>query len=529
MRAFCIFQRIDLASFRSLAFGIAILSTFLFTTACQQEDEGSAFASLSAQHMKAANTWTRRAIREIEFALRDSFTQNTTNTDLYATWLDSLRMADVIVQEAQDRLNTDMTVLDRLIDGTQESEKGKLIKEYWTSDDRLTKLETLFSDAFGYLYPQRNDSSKQFITEQASYWNSLLGFKTKAYQIAGMEGASLELNIAYLDFLEKYRQYIGLPPYPTNELRLILAPSANNLLAGETFRAGVWLSASSVVPKVKYEGDGVYTDSSWAYEAQVKLMAGTDSMPATRSWYQPFEVEVSFFKENGQPEQLFIQDSFKVNRPAVRWYGQQPMYLDCDHRVQIEAPLLGDAFNPSFNAEGGAIVATGDSAVFSLSPSQPDVHLSVFQASPKNSVLLDTFYFACIQPPKPRIVLLVNGKPYTGLTAIPKRSRLVMQVLADPEFEKHFAADAQYGMEAVEVLIQQKPDAPPRSILKFSGKGRSGSQGVPILFDETPVPLPPGTLLYIRAENIFRRNFNGKFISDERFSERDRTVPIVIR
>ena len=156
-------------------------------------------------------------------------------------------------------------------------------------------------------------------------------------------------------------------------------------------------------------------------------------------------------------------------------------------------------------------------------------HLNVFQANGGESVLLDTFQFNIVQAPRPQIVLLVNGQPHTSLSSIPKRSRLVLQILGDPDFEGHFPGDAQYGIDAVEVLIQQKPDAPARSILKFNGKGRSGSQGVPILLDETPVPLRPGTVLYIRAEGLFRRNFQGKFFEETRFTERERTVTVVLR
>ena len=198
------------------------------------------------------------------------------------------------------------------------------------------------------------------------------------------------------------------------------------------------------------------------------------------------------------------------------------------HNFQVTAPVLGDAFQPSIDIEGGWIEEKAPNGLF-LIPNEPVVRVEVLKTDVDGEVLLDTFRFVCQRPPLPHMSLLVNGNPYTGLTTIPKRSRLIFQVLPDATFEANFPKDAQYGLDNVEVLVLVKPDAPPRSILKFSGKGRSGSQGVAVLLDEAPIRLRAGTVIYIRAEGVFRRTAQGTFEYEDRFTERERTITVVLR
>lgn len=504
--------------------------TLLAFAACKPAGNAEQGLAYSAKQIQQAKAWTQRATRELDLALRDSITKR--NPELnpqYVNWLDSLRLADILVKTAQDRIETDRVVLDRLISGKPKGEIAKITSEYWESDDRLGKLSGHVVDAFNFILANARDTSLSYIAAEPTFWDALGKQEIEAAQWNALDGASLELDIAYLDWLEGFRQHFGLPPYPTQKLRLVVSPESKKLLAGDEFHARLWFSSATDIPELSYNGDGVSIDSSWSKEAQIHLVAGTDTMTDSRSWYQHYEAEASFFNEAGTEKQYWIRDSFLVNRPAIRFYGQRPIYLNCGHRVQVEAPLLGNALNPSFEVDGGTFESGLDSAWFVLEPTERDMHVSVYQAAPNSSILLDTFFFQCVEPPRPQIVLLVNGKPYQDLTAIPRKSRLVLQVLPDPDFADLMPEDALYGMEAAEVLIQQKPDAPPRSILKFSGRGRSGEQGVPVLLDGSPVPLPPGTLLYIRAEGIFRHNYKDVNIPDLRFNDRERMVSVVLR
>jgi hypothetical protein len=509
---------------------IAFWSILLAFAACQPSGDPEQGLEFSAQQIRQTKTWTQRAARELDLALRDSIngSEHTTNPR-YSGWLDSLRLADVLVKTAQDRIETDIVVLERLVAGKSSKEAAKIIKGYWENEDRINTLYKHTSDAFALLSTSTNDSSMQPLASTLLYWQTLSKQKSKAAQWAGLRGASLELDIAYLNWLEGFRQHFGLPPYPERMLKLVVSPESRHLLAGETFSAKAWFSSVVDIPLPAFRGRGISTDSAWAEEAYIKLPAGTDSMPGSRSWYQQYEVEASFFNDAGTQQQFQVRDSFQVSRPAVRLSGQIPVYLNCRHLLAIDVPLLGMDFDPIFKASGGTIKKENDSALFTVEPIEKRLGLKVYQYSNQASVLLDTFSFQCMAPPRPQIILLVNGKPYQDLTAIPRKSRLVLQVLPAPDFALLFPEDAEYGLEAAEVLIQQRPDAPPRSILKFSGRGRSGEQGVPILLDEAPVPLPPGTLLYIRAEGIFRNNYEGKNIPDLRFSERERMVSVVLR
>ncbi|MFK7971210.1 MAG: hypothetical protein AB8F95_12625 [Bacteroidia bacterium] len=504
---------------------LLVLTVCLFVTACQQASTDEAVLERASAQLSAANSWTTRASLELTQSLRDSLFQY--NDSLGQ--LEKLRITEKQIREALDRLETDMLILDRVVDGKKDQDEKSTILAYWENDNRLDKLSNLWSSSFELLLEGKSDSTNRFSSNDPAYWQSLIAHPRAKYQQTVLQGAALDLNVAYLNWLEALRQSYDLPPYPEHRLKLVIAPHSRDLSAGAYFDADAWISSVINIPNLDYDGTGVSMDSAWMYEARVHVLAGEDTLRNRSSWMQPFEVNTRFFKADGEERQFQIKDSFKVSRPAVRWYGQRPRYRNCAHRFRVEVLRLGSDFIPSFEISDGEIVADQDSAIFLLRPGGSEVRVDVFQEGTDRSVLLDTFRFDCVGPPMPHFVLLVNGQPYDGFASIPKRSRLVLQLLGDPEFASKYPEDARYAIEKVEVLIQQKPDDPPRSILAFSGRGRSGSQGVPIMLDQSPVPLPPGTLLHIRAEGISRRNYKGDFYKESRFTERGRSLSVVLR
>ena len=88
--------------------------------------------------------------------------------------------------------------------------------------------------------------------------------------------------------------------------------------------------------------------------------------------------------------------------------------------------------------------------------------------------------------------------------------------------------DARYGVTDIDVLAQFTL-GPPEVVNTVSGVGKTGEKGIPIALGERVRNAIPGTRVYIRVNQIYRQNFRGQSLPDDRFSEVDRTIGLVVR
>ena len=104
---------------------------------------------------------------------------------------------------------------------------------------------------------------------------------------------------------------------------------------------------------------------------------------------------------------------------------------------------------------------------------------------------------------------------------------MLVQVLADEEFKSALPNDARYGITSIDVLAQLSLGPPNRV---NSVQGNSNAQaGIAVTLGTEVRQAPSGTKVYVRMNEIYRRNFQNKNIPDKRFSEVERTLSLVTK
>jgi hypothetical protein len=142
-------------------------------------------------------------------------------------------------------------------------------------------------------------------------------------------------------------------------------------------------------------------------------------------------------------------------------------------------------------------------------------------------IKIDDIKYKVIKPPKPSIVLTVNGQTYNGASAISSKSNCVVKVDADNDFKNALPKDARYMIKRVELLAQRSLGAPSK-VSDFSGNGKDAERGIPIALGNSLKSDPPGTKIFFKIDNIYRINFQNNKIQ-ESFGERDLYIGAIIK
>jgi len=139
------------------------------------------------------------------------------------------------------------------------------------------------------------------------------------------------------------------------------------------------------------------------------------------------------------------------------------------------------------------------------------------------TIKIDDVTYKVIKPPKPDILLLVNGKEYNGAAPISKKSNAVVRIKADSDFKAALPQDARYVVNNVSLLAQRSLGAPTKV-----GAYRSGGETVKCPLGNKLKADPPGTKIYFKIDKVYRKNFKGKKV-EEKFGDRDLYIGAVIR
>ncbi len=120
-----------------------------------------------------------------------------------------------------------------------------------------------------------------------------------------------------------------------------------------------------------------------------------------------------------------------------------------------------------------------------------------------------------------------NGKRTSGATPVSKYSRVQIKVVPDPEFKAALPDDAKYGVTSVDVLAGLSL-GPPTKVNAVKG-GLCHSKPINVSLGAKVRSAPPNTKVYIRINEIYRKNFQNKNLPDKRFSEAERMLSIVVK
>lgn len=350
-------------------------------------------------------------------------------------------------------------------------------------------------------------------------------------------------NIAYLqalkskvyarekDLLNLLNERLGVATFKVDKVVPIDAPISTIVPAGLPFQTRLYvaMSSSQITPQFS-SGSGRLKVEDGGNSAMLTINANGANIPNGKSeGKQSYTATIQVPKATGGFESLPVKGEFVVRKPEVviTSASVQNLYRNCGNAINIDVPALGDFYNPKIGVTGGGSVTQSQDSKkkFLVVPTGRKAILNVSSLTNGQTVKIDDVAYNVIEPPKPSIVMMVNGRPYNGTSPIPPTSRIQVSVKSDPEFKAALPRDARYSVDQIEVLAGLSLGPPTRV---ESARGSSDMEnGVAVRLGTRVRQAGRGTKVYVRIDKIYRVNYRGEKIEDTRISELERTLSFV--
>jgi gliding motility-associated protein GldM len=351
--------------------------------------------------------------------------------------------------------------------------------------------------------------------------------------LATLEALKVDVYRREKGLLDLFNTRLGVNVFVPDTVIPISAPMAREVVAGTSFRTRLFvgMSSRSVTPEFVSPMGQMALDPG-GNSALLSIMADGRSVPAGQTeGRQRYRATIRVPKATGGYQDLVLEEEFVVRKPTVSITSAaiQRLYRDCGNVVNIDVPELGAQFAPQVVASQATVKQANDSRKkFLIVPTGTRTTLKVSSLNDGRSLEIDQLPFQVVSPPKPQIDLLVNQRPVTGMTAVPRNSRFALRISPDQEFAQALPRDARYGAESVEMLLQDGLGQPQRVAL-VSVAGKDLSQLTSLRLPRAVFDAQPGARLFIRVNGLYRLNYQGRRIPDDRFSEWERTFSMDLR
>lgn len=123
--------------------------------------------------------------------------------------------------------------------------------------------------------------------------------------------------------------------------------------------------------------------------------------------------------------------------------------------------------------------------------------------------------------------MYANGKKMMPNTVIAKGTRLTYKIVPDPDFLALMPRDARYGVREIAFYVQKGLD-PARKIGSANVEGKDAVEGIDFAIP-AEVFQASGAKVYMEVSDIYRLNFKGEKIDDERFGLYEKTYTFITK
>jgi hypothetical protein len=178
-----------------------------------------------------------------------------------------------------------------------------------------------------------------------------------------------------------------------------------------------------------------------------------------------------------------------------------PLYLGCANKLSIQSPQLGALWNPTFSADGAAVIESGQKGKITVVPSSANVMLNINNAGNR----LGSEPFRVNRVPKPSIEYFVGGQKADNPRGVPSSGarNVRVNVVPDESFKNYSPDDAKYRVTGITVSLARGTRRV-GAVELGPGGGSIGNLGA---------EAQPGDRLIIEVNGVQRQNFRGE-ISD---------------
>lgn len=454
---------------------------------------------------------------------------------VYRTSLDSIRQNTHLVIDLIDehlKVMESMAIKNPETGRFEAKGEDDISHKYWQTRSRVEGMRQGLIRYEGSLIQFSRDRNIR-VDEiyDNSFWLQFSNARPVIAYLALLEGLKASVYAYERRALQLLFGQFGTPYFRSDNLIILNQPEAQIVTAGMPFKSQLRVGLTTSRVKSRFEGTGV-TPNQDSVSASIEIGANGELIPSGKNTAtQNYEATIKVPRADGGFVNLNLNESFTIVRPVVKIQsaGSQALYRKCENILRIDVPGLAHTFTPEILVTQATInPVEGAEKTFSIIPDADSCLITINTKLGDSSILIDQINYRVIEPPKPSIELWVNEQLHNGFSLIPRTSRLLLKIIPDPEFLAAHPNDARYGFTTVDVMIQRDMGAP--DVVKtVSGLTREAIKGIPIDLGQQVEQAFPGTTIYLRINEIFRKNFVGQDLPEKRFTESERIIGLVVR
>lgn len=347
--------------------------------------------------------------------------------------------------------------------------------------------------------------------------------------LAMMEKFKLDVEEVHSELLNFLKTKLGAVTFKIDSLIAVDAPVSRVVAAGMKFETQLFVAMSSSEIKPEFIGSGIKTNAdgnsaTMTFTAPGGFAKGQTERKAT------YRAMIKVPKADGSFAELPVQGEYIVRKPEVviTSASVQNLYQNCGNTINVDVPALGEFYNPVLKASQAKVIPSkSDKRKITIVPTGKTCVLNVASNTNGQMIKIDNVKYKVIKPPKPDILLLINGKEYNGASPVNKKSKAKVRIRPDSDFRSALPRDARYMINKVDLLAQRSLGAPTK-VKSISGGGKDAVAGITVPFARAFGKDVAGTKVYVKLDGIYRVNFQNKKVK-ERFGDRDLYIGAVIK
>ena len=350
--------------------------------------------------------------------------------------------------------------------------------------------------------------------------------------LAILEALKMDVYEEQKKLLDLLNTRLGVATFKVDKVIPVNAPTATIVPSGLNFetRLYVAMSSSTIQPQFSSASGSIKPGDNPNYATLTIPANGGLLKGGKKEAQQSYKATIRVPKATGGFEDLPVEGAFTVRKPVISITSAavQNLYRSCANDVNIDVPALGDFYNPKVTASSSQVIPSKkNKTTYRIIPTGKQCIVGVSNIMNGKTTKIGDVKYKVINPPKPSVDMAVNGKRTSGATPVSKNSRVQIKVVPDPEFRSALPDDAKYGVTSVDVLAGLSL-GPPTKVNTVRG-GLCHAKPINVSLGAKVRSAPPNTKVYIRINEIYRRNFQNKNLPDKRFSEAERMLSIVVK
>lgn len=377
-----------------------------------------------------------------------------------------------------------------------------LLKKNGADEKELAKYHKIAKDADEDEYYSKDPNQK------GKKW-STLSFNDSPTHAALATVSEFQANVlgyetAALDYLKKR---VGLKDIAFDDIRPVVMPESQYVAAGTKYRAEMFIAAgaSGLNDQIKmtYNGNTIPVNDG---RGTVEFTATPGSYDSEGNAKKSFEAAITVPLGGGLDTTFTSKIDYFVSKPVIQIQSQSvnALYLNCGNALDVQVPALGNAYNPSFSANGGDAIKGSAKGQVTVVPKSRKVTLTVSS----NGNRIGTREFGVRAIPAPDIKVFTERGEINLKTGISARTpRIQIKAIPDQSFAEFLPNDAKFRVAEAEITLVS------------GGLGRGSFRtGESVNLSANIRNARKGDVLAIEIKKVQRQNFRKQVEDFNRFT-----------